>query len=214
MVGAWGICLCVHEAGHAIFAQYAGETDIDAYSTMNYKDYQNIIVTLAIPSGLMLLLGAGIPGGIHYLSKSVVENEDMKKRCLVAFGGIITNVILLYLFSIPVWIGSGSGSYLIIAFRLLCYLLAFSIVVNLIPIPPMDMFAVIFPMLPEKAREFIQTYIEHKYYSLAFLALLILFLWIFSSVVWFLIEIVLFLAFQGIHTSAVGLVMLPVISIL
>lgn len=181
---------------------------------MDYKNYKDIVVTLGIPTGLMLLLGAGIPGGIHYLSTSVVHNEDMKKRCLVAFGGIITNIIMLYLFSIPMWIFSGSGSYLVIAFGLICYLLAFSIVVNLIPIPPMDMFGVIFPMLPEKAREFIQNYLEHRYYSLAFLALLILFVWIFSSLVWFLIEVVLFLTFQGTKTAAYGLLLLPTISIL
>lgn len=214
MIGIWAICLCIHEAGHAVFASYAGETEIEAYLTMDYRNYKNILVTLGIPTALMVLLGAGIPGGIHYLGKSVVENEDVKKRCLVAFGGIITNVILLYLFSIPMWIWSGSGNYLVIGFGLTCYLLAFSIVVNLIPIPPMDMFAVIFPMLPEKAREFIQTYIEHKYYSLAFLAVLILFVWIFSPLVWLIIEIVLHLAFQSTSSAAVGLLLLPTISIL
>lgn len=211
MVLGWTICLLIHEQGHAIFAEYAGEPRAEGYTDMNYRKYKNPIHSIIIPLATMLIFGIGVTGGVDYLSPETLQQADRFKRFLIALGGVFWSLIFCELLSLPLWFfwyPANYDDYVLIGLGTLNYLQLYSVIVNLVPLPPTDMFTAIYPQLPESIRDRVAQFVNHQYYSIACFACVIVFAFLFHFLIDFLIMIVSTLLLINIGGAYQGLCML------
>jgi hypothetical protein len=211
MILGWTICLLVHEQGHAIFAEYAGEPAVEGYTDMNYRKYKNPLHSLGIPLATMLIFGIGVTGGVDYLSPETFQQADRFKRILIALGGVIWSLVFCELLSLPMWLfwfPSNYGDFVLIGLGTLNYLQLYSIIVNLVPLPPTDMFTLIYPQLPENIRTQVAQFMSHPYYSIACFLCVIVFAFVFHVVIDFLITVVSTLLLINTGGAYLGLCML------
>lgn len=164
----WFLCILLHEAGHALFINYAGEISLKENLRMNFIKFKHPINSILIPILTMFFLGYGIPGGLDYLDESILYRSTRIKRLLLCFGGILSSICLALMLALPLWLSSDIEelSWLSCGMGCLLYLLIFSICIHLVPIPPMDMFSLIYAQLPSDARSFCQRYFMNRWVSL------------------------------------------------
>jgi hypothetical protein len=164
----WFLCILVHEAGHAIFINYTGENSLKESLRMNFIKFKHPINSLLIPIIIMFFLGYGIPGGLDYLDESILYRSSRIKRLLLGFGGLLSSFCLALMLALPLGLSSDieEPNWLLCGVGCLLYLLIFSICMHLVPIPPMDMFSVIYAQLPSDTRSFCQRYFMNRWVSL------------------------------------------------
>jgi len=173
----WTLCIAFHEAGHALFAKYSGDRFVNSYIKMNFVKYNDHMITMLNPLMLMLLQGWGIFGGLDYINQTTFEVCGRPKRALIVLGGAFSSLILVALFTLVVLFFR--ENMLIEGIAALDYLLVFSVLVNLMPLPYCDMFYFLIPELPEKARVLVSKALNHRLLNLLLLVLT-------YSVVWLL----------------------------
>ena len=148
----WVFSVCLHEFGHAFVAYRGGDYTVKdkGYLTLNPVHYTHPVYSLLMPVVFMLMGGIGLPGGAVYINDELLHSK--KWRTAVSLAGPAMNLGLLFLLCLPFWFGVvheklGPG----LAF--LAQLQISAIVLNLLPLPPLDGFRAISPWLREDIRE-------------------------------------------------------------
>ncbi len=156
VVGGWVVSLCLHEFGHAYTAYRAGDRSVEAagYLTLNPLKYAHPFLSIVLPLIFIVQGGIGLPGGAVYLHKHDFRSRTMQSLAAAAgpFSNVVFAVVLLVLAH-----GYGDGQHIHfwsgVAF--LCFLQVSAAVLNLLPIPGLDGYAIIEPYLdPRTARGF------------------------------------------------------------
>jgi Zn-dependent protease len=156
VVGGWVVSLCLHEFGHAYAAYRAGDRSVEAagYLTLNPLKYAHPFLSIVLPLIFIVQGGIGLPGGAVYLHKQDFRSRAMQS--VAAAAGPLSNVsfaVVLLLLArghddaqhIHFWSG--------VAF--LGFLQVSAAVLNLLPIPGLDGYAIIEPYLdPRTAHGF------------------------------------------------------------
>ena len=156
VIGGWMVSLCLHEFGHAYTAYRAGDHSVEAagYLTLNPLKYAHPFLSIVLPLIFIAQGGIGLPGGAVYLHKESFRSRAMQSAASAA--GPLSNVffaliVLLIVRSqaTPEHVHFWSG----VAF--LGFLQISAAVLNLLPIPGLDGYAIIEPYLaPQTARSF------------------------------------------------------------
>jgi Zn-dependent protease len=165
VLGGWVMSVCLHEFAHAYAAYRAGDTSVEArgYLTLNPFRYTHPFLSIVLP--LVAIIGGGfaLPGGAVYLHPHTFRTRA--QRSLAAAVGPVTNLvfaivlILLARHYAPVTpalavAGAPTGHlrfWSAVAFLGLLQLTA--AVLNLLPVPGLDGYAIIEPYLdPETVR--------------------------------------------------------------
>ncbi|HUH98537.1 MAG TPA: site-2 protease family protein [Anaerolineales bacterium] len=148
----WIFSLCLHEFSHALVAYLGGDTTVKdkGYLTFNPLKYTHPVYSLLIPIVFLVLGGIGLPGGAVYIETWRLRSRNWVSA--VSLAGPAANLILavilgLVLRSVPVTSG---GLFPALAFLGLLQVIA--VVLNLIPLPPLDGYGVIAPFLPNDFR--------------------------------------------------------------
>jgi Zn-dependent protease len=156
VVGGWVVSLCLHEFGHAYAAYRAGDRSVEAagYLTLNPLKYAHPFLSIVLPIIFIAQGGIGLPGGAVYLHKEHFRSRAMQS--LAAAAGPASNVVFGVVLLV-VARGHGDGQHLHfwsgVAF--LGFLQLSAAVLNLLPIPGLDGYAIIEPYLdPQTARGF------------------------------------------------------------
>jgi Zn-dependent protease len=152
VLGGWVISVCFHEFAHAFAAYRAGDRSVEmrGYLTLNPFKYAHPVLSLLLP--LIAIVGGGfaLPGGAVYLHPHTFRTRT--SRALAAAVGPLTNLILAVLL-ILLWQNFGSGHLRFwsgLAF--LGFLQVTAAVLNLVPIPGLDGYAIIEPFLDPETR--------------------------------------------------------------
>lgn len=203
----WFLCILLHEAGHALFINYAGESSLKESLRMNFIKFKHPINSLLIPILIMFFLGYGIPGGLDYLDESILYRSPRIKRLLLGFGGLLSSICLALMLALPLWLSSDieEPSGLLCGLGFLLYLLIFSICIHLVPIPPMDMFSVIYAQLPSDTRSFCQRYFMNRWVSLVMYLGIVWGAWEMREIMRRVIEAVLEVSIGNIEGVSMGL---------
>ncbi len=148
----WIFSLCLHEFSHALVAYFGGDTSVreKGYLTFNPLKYTHPVYSLLLPLLFLLLGGIGLPGGAVYIEKWRLRSKGWESA--VSLAGPASNLVLaiilaLVLRSVP---ANAGGVWPAAAF--LAMLEVTALVLNLIPIPPLDGYGVISPYLPMSFR--------------------------------------------------------------
>jgi len=152
----WVFSVCLHEFGHALVAYYGGDYTVKdkGYLTLNPIHYTHPVYSLLMPVVFMMMGGIGLPGGAVYIDHRLLRSRAWETW--VSLAGIAMNLVLVFLISALFKFGvlkNDPQSLASVSLGFLLQLEVSAIVLNLIPIPPLDGFQAIAPWLPAEMRE-------------------------------------------------------------
>ena len=152
----WVFSLCLHEFAHALVAYRGGDHTIreKGYLTFNPLKYVDPFFSLVLPILFVFLGGIGLPGGAVYIDRSLLRSRAIETA--VSLAGPLANFILVItlggLFKFGV-VQVDPNSLLSVSLAFLLHLQISAIVLNLLPVPPLDGFGALAPWLSESARQ-------------------------------------------------------------
>lgn len=150
----WLLSLCFHEFSHAAIAYLGGDTSVKekGYLTFNPLKYTDVNLTLILPLIILMLGGVALPGAAVYINNNALRNRGWQS--LVAIGGPIANLICLailaYVFQTHP--DASADQWYWPALALLALYQTIAVLLNALPIPPLDGYGFIEPWLPAGVR--------------------------------------------------------------
>jgi len=156
VVVMWVFTVCLHEFGHAIVAYWGGDYTVKekGYLTMNPIHYTHPVYSILLPIVFMLVGGIGLPGGAVYIEDRLLRSRWWEMA--VALAGLAMNLLIVILISACFRLGllaNDPGSMPSVALGFVLQLQIWSILLNLIPVPPLDGFRAIAAWLPSQDKE-------------------------------------------------------------
>jgi Zn-dependent protease len=150
---SWIFSVCLHEFAHALVAFYGGDTSVreKGYLTFNPLKYTHPVVSLVLPVVFMLVGGIGLPGGAVYIDRSALRSRAWDTG--VSLAGPAANLLLILLIGALFrfgWIPQDTQSLAAVSLAFLLYLEISALILNLLPIPPLDGFQAIAPWFGEE----------------------------------------------------------------
>jgi Zn-dependent protease len=152
---AWVFSVCLHEFGHAWIAFKGGDFTVKdkGYLTLNPLKYTDPVQSIVLPLVFVIIGGFGLPGGAVYINRSLLRSR--RWQTAVALAGPAMNLLLvIFLGALFKFRGikSDPGSLVSVSLAFLLYLQISAILLNLLPLPPLDGFQAVAPWLPERVR--------------------------------------------------------------
>jgi len=184
----WIFSLCLHEFSHALVAYLGGDYTVKdkGYLTFNPLKYTHPLLSIVMPLLFLAMGGIGLPGGAVYIETHRLRSKWWKAA--VSAAGPASNLLLALLLAMPFAVGlvdtqqvernlylrvvADAGrirgdlpqesfwenSMLWTAVALLVMLQIGAVFLNLLPIPPLDGFGIIEPLLDEQTRYQLQQF--------------------------------------------------------
>ena len=164
VLGAWIVSVCFHEFAHAYTAYRAGDRSVveSGYLTLNPFKYTHPVLSILLPLFFIVQGGIGLPGGAVYLHRHAFRSKAMQSAA--SFAGPAVNLVL----GIVLLLVAKSHDAALIGFltggaegharfwsavAFLGFLQITAAVLNLLPVPGLDGWAIIEPYLaPETQR--------------------------------------------------------------
>ncbi|HZY76416.1 MAG TPA: site-2 protease family protein [Jatrophihabitantaceae bacterium] len=154
VIGGWVVSLSVHEFAHAYAAYRAGDRSVEAagYLRLNPLKYAHPFLSIILPLLFIIQGGIGLPGGAVYLHRHAFRSRSMQSAAAAA--GPATNAVFGALL---IWAVSVNGASDHVRFwagvAFLGFLQITAAVLNLLPVPGLDGYAILEPYLdPETVR--------------------------------------------------------------
>lgn len=152
----WIVSVCIHEFGHALVAYWGGDTSVKdkGYLTLNPLKYTNLSLSLILPLIFLLMGGIALPGGAVYIDQRRLRSRWWKSA--VSAAGPIASGFVTLLLAIPFSLGLASPDsvyWLWSALAFLVFLDIYAVLINSLPIPPLDGYGVIEPWLSPKIQQ-------------------------------------------------------------
>lgn len=149
----WILSVCLHEFGHAVVAYWGGDTSVKdkGYLTLNPLKYTDINLSLILPIIFLLMGGIALPGAAVYIDQRRLRSRWWQSA--VSAAGPITSVLVTLLLAIPFKFGLASPdseNWIWPALAFLIFLDIYVVLLNSLPIPPLDGYGVIEPWLPRE----------------------------------------------------------------
>ena len=157
----WVMSVTLHEFAHGLVASWGGDYTIRERGglTLNPLQYVDPMMSIVLPIIFLFMGGIPLPGGATYVRRDLLRSRFWDSA--VSAAGPLMNLIL---FSILAYFLSPSFGWLDISkpaadwttsqkfVGAMCVLQLLSVILNLIPVPPLDGFGIIAPYLPADMR--------------------------------------------------------------
>lgn len=157
VVVAWIITVVFHEFAHGIVAYWGGDYTIKERGglTLNPLQYIDPVMSVLLPAIFVLMGGVPLVGGATYIRTDLLRSKAWQSAMSLA--GPTMNLLIcallcglmhpaLGLFDLTVPADKWSDAQVV--FASLAFLQAFAVVLNLLPVPPLDGFNAVAPYLP------------------------------------------------------------------
>ena len=151
----WIFSVCLHEFGHAVVAYFGGDTSVKdkGYLTLNPLKYTHPVYSLLLPILFLLMGGIALPGGAVYINHRRLRNRWWESA--VSAAGPFASAVVTILLALPFGLGWTTPSFEHWIWPSLAFLVLLeiaSVLLNLLPIPPLDGYGIIEPWLPRKTQ--------------------------------------------------------------
>jgi len=151
----WIGSVCIHEFGHAVVAYWGGDTSVQdkGYLTLNPFKYTEPTLSLLLPILFLLMGGIALPGGAVYIDRNRLRSRWWESA--VSAAGPFASAVVTFLLAIPFWLGLATPSredWIWPSLAFLIFLGIASVLLNLLPIPPLDGYGIIEPWLPRRTQ--------------------------------------------------------------
>ena len=162
VLGGWIVSVCFHEFAHAYTAYRAGDRSVEqaGYLTLNPFKYAHPVLSILLPLFFIVQGGIGLPGGAVYLHRHAFRSKAMQSAA--SFAGpavnLVLGVVLLlvaksHVSDFGIYGSSESHARFWAGIAFLGFLQITAAVLNLLPVPGLDGWAIIEPHLdPETQR--------------------------------------------------------------
>jgi Zn-dependent protease len=134
----WIFSVCLHEFSHALVAYLGGDTSVKekGYLTFNPWKYTHPVYSLAMPVLFLLLGGIGLPGGAVYVDEKKLRSKGW--IALMSLAGPASNAVLVLLLALAFRFLPANAGALRGALAFLITVETSAVLLNLLPIPPLD----------------------------------------------------------------------------
>lgn len=195
----WTLCLSVHEFGHAYVAYRGGDESVvdKGYLYLNPFKYVNWLSSLVLPIIIMVITnGMALFGAVVFINVVMLRSRWWQTG--VALAGPLGTFLCLLCLSLPFFICWCLGNLdktldndyfsehleLWSAIALSAYLQLNALVLNLLPIPPLDGFAALTPWLSDAWRTWYEQYAIYVHLAgFVFLLLVVCPSWLYSATI-------------------------------
>jgi Zn-dependent protease len=166
VLGGWIVSVCFHEFAHAYTAYRAGDRSVEqaGYLTLNPFKYTHPVLSILLPLFFIVQGGIGLPGGAVYLHRHAFRSRAMQSAA--SFAGPAVNLVLGVVLLLVakshdgevvgyLTLGAPTGHARFwggVAF--LGFLQITAAVLNLLPVPGLDGWAVLEPYLSPETQQF------------------------------------------------------------
>ncbi len=154
VLGGWVVSLCFHEFAHAYAAYRAGDHSVEAagYLTLNPFKYAHPLLSIVLPLFFIVQGGIGLPGGAVYLHPHNFRSKA--SQSMAAAAGPATNavfaLVLIVLAKSHENLDTHPRFWAALAF--LGFLQVTAAILNLLPIPGLDGWAILEPYMDPKTQ--------------------------------------------------------------
>ena len=164
MIG-WILSVVLHEFAHGIVAYWGGDYTIRERGglTLNPLQYVDPVMSIILPIVFLAMGGVPLPGGATYVRRDLLRSRAWSTAVSLA-GPAMNFLIFLVLCLIlrrPGWINPNASveSWTVAQqfVAAMAFLQIYSVLLNLMPIPPLDGFQAISPYLPDNIRVTLST---------------------------------------------------------
>jgi Zn-dependent protease len=152
----WVFSVCIHEFGHAWAAYCGGDHTVrdKGYLTLNPLNYTHPIYSILMPVVFMMLGGIGLPGGAVYIERHRLHSRGWETWVSLAGPAMQLPIIIVISAAFKLgWLQNDPESLASVSLGFVLQLQISSLILNLLPVPPLDGFQAIAPWLPEEPRE-------------------------------------------------------------
>ena len=164
VLDSWILSLCAHEFGHALLADLGGDRSVrgNGYLSFNPLKYTHPLLSIIMPILFMMMGGIGLPGGAVYIQTARLRGP--KWQSAVSFAGPAASALMAVVFALPFVLRLFSleryldNPLLWEACSVVVYLNCAAVVLNLLPIPPLDGFGILAPFLSANLRTLLYTF--------------------------------------------------------
>ncbi|MBN1681700.1 MAG: site-2 protease family protein [Anaerolineae bacterium] len=154
----WVFSVTLHEFSHALVAYWGGDYTVKdkGYLSFNPLKYTHPMLSIGLPLLFLALGGIGLPGGAVYIERHRLKNKWW--GAAVSAAGPAANLLLVLVLAAPFYLGlvdlreAWEHQTLWGAVAFLAMLQVTAVLFNLLPIPPLDGFGIIEPLLDERTR--------------------------------------------------------------
>ena len=154
VMAAWVASVCVHEFFHAVVAYLGGDRTVagSGYLRLDPLRYTHILMSIVFPVVFLLLGGIALPGGAVYIDRGLLRSRSWDSAVSLAgpvgtlVCGLIGAGVFFVLVHLQLATATNIGFFAALAFFV--FVQMFSLIINLVPIPPLDGFGIIRPWLP------------------------------------------------------------------
>lgn len=148
VLGGWVVSLCLHEFAHAYAAYRAGDRSVEAagYLTLNPFKYAHPLLSIVLPLFFIVQGGIGLPGGAVYLHRHAFRSK-LSQSVAAAAGPLINAVFAVVLLLLAKGHLNDPHPRFWYGLAFLGFLQVTATVLNLLPIPGLDGWAIIEPHL-------------------------------------------------------------------
>lgn len=151
----WVLSVCLHEFCHAWAADAGGDYTVreKGYLTLNPLRYAHPVYSLLMPVIFMMLGGIGLPGGAVYINRSLLRSRAWDTW--VSLAGPAANVAFILVISLAFKTGlvPKDNHLAKVSLGFLMQLQISALLLNLLPVPPLDGFQALAPWMPTDLRE-------------------------------------------------------------
>lgn len=158
VTGGWIVSLALHEFAHALTAYHSGDKSVvyKGYLSLNPLKYVNSLYSIILPTLFLIAGGLGLPGGAVYINRHSIKSKV--KQSLVSVAGPLATALFTLLISTPFLLGVSSTrlfehQQFWAGLTFLIFIEINVLLLCLLPIPGLDGFNAIEPLLPEKSRQ-------------------------------------------------------------
>lgn len=154
----WVLSVMVHEFAHAAVAWLGGDKSVaeKGYLSLDPRRYGDLGVSLVLPLLALVMGGVGFPGGAVYIRNDLITRRIMRSAAALAGPAASFAIFLILCFGLAFWARRGiegrGALALYAALSVLAFLQLMGVMLNLLPLPGLDGFAVLRPYLPQGLR--------------------------------------------------------------
>ena len=148
VLAGWIFSLCLHEYSHARLAYEGGDISVreKGYLSFNPLKYIDPMFSIVVPIFFLVIGGIGLPGGAVWIDRNRIR--DPRWMSVISAGGPASNLVLAFVLALPFRLVDNPQGGLWPALAFLVLLQVMAVVLNLLPVPPLDGYGILRPFLP------------------------------------------------------------------
>jgi Zn-dependent protease len=162
----WIMSVVLHEWAHGFVAHLGGDYTIKERGglSLNPLQYVDPIFSLLLPAIFLMMGGIPLPGGVTYIRHDLLRSRGWQSA--VSLAGPMMNLVLFVLLALPFHpqvglidptVSVGEYKTWQIFLGAMAQLQIIAVLINLIPLPPLDGFGILSPYMDEETRRKVTT---------------------------------------------------------